>query len=373
MPQPDDDVDGAYDDDRGHSTANRSPREYVMGALVCWGIGAAFLAWGAIALGPSAVFDINDPDFIPFPAALAAILFVAGLNALFKAWRIGKVQAAYGQIVLDAKPARLGRRFRGVVRTSRDVVTKGPFRMRLACTRHSGFSRGGGSPAALWEAFCEAQAATRSSGGIPFSFDLPENGLPSVARSGDDGGSVYWTLHVTAPAEGPVFREELAVDVIGADGSTEAPRNLGAGFAGLPRPEQGWQRIMRFVAPPLGLLFALAGGAGVLNQWQYGQTGLARTGRIVTVERPSVTVALNPDGALARIARVTKNTAWQTGQAVDVICAPEQETPALRSCRMETGNDRWIDGAGTLAVSAVLLILSAWLWSRWQLRRPRPR
>ncbi len=70
---------------------------------------------------------------------------------------------------------------------------------------------------------------------------------------------------------------------------------------------------------------------------------------------PSLDVALD-EGGVVKIARVTRNHAWRVDEPVSVSCVEEGNT--LRSCRMDTGADRWIDGLGTLAVGTILLLLS---------------
>jgi hypothetical protein len=352
-------------------------RSFRMG-LFLWAASLVILASGIIWLGMPGVFEFNSPDFFPVPVALAAFAGVIGTIHMVQ----GVLQSArfrkFGASTLEAGPAVLGQVYRGRIRTARDLDVSGPFSIQLLCEKKSGVNRDRTSAvlASLWEASVSAPASTRSSTGIPFAFHIPANGLPGGTMPGSDGNleisSIFWTLSVSAPMQGLHFQAAFPVDVdvpgSARNAAGEAPRmpvNAAGAFAGEVRPEQLLARITRLIAPVLGILLVAAGGYATVNQWQLGQDGEAFTGRIVSVETPALGIALDGGGTV-RIPRVTKYNTWQTGQPVRVTC--RDDGGGIRTCRMDTGYDRWIDAVGTLAVGLVLLLVGGWLWLRWRAR-----
>lgn len=209
--------------------------------------GAATL-WVGWMLGWPLVIDIDDPDFNP-------MILIFGLFAAFTAGNI--VQALrwqsrgrrYGasQIDIDGRPPiALGTAFSGRVRTRQPVQATGDFRLVLTCfdvhERRNTSSSSSTSPYKseafpVWKAECTLPAATDTTKGLPFRFDLPasvgERPAPAIRPAGSPyfRGSIsinvpglrriftrnvppvarYWTLVVTAPMPGPDYRAEFTV------------------------------------------------------------------------------------------------------------------------------------------------------------------
>jgi hypothetical protein len=356
---------------------NLARRSYQMG-LFLWAASVVILGGGIVWLGMPGVFEFNSPDFFPVPVALAAFAAVIGTIHMVQ----GVLQSArfskYGASTLEAGPAVLGKVYRGRIRTVRDLDVSGPFSIHLLCEHKSGVNRDRTSAvlASLWEASASAPVSTRSSAGIPFAFQIPANGLPGGTMPGSDGNlevsSIFWTLSVSAPMQGLQYNAAFPVDVDVPGAASNAAgvarqkaANTASAFAGYIRPEQPYARITRMIAPVLGILLAAAGGYATVNQWQLGQDGAAFTGRIISVETPALGIALDGGGTV-RIPRVTKYNSWQTDQPVRVTC--RDNGGGIRTCRMDTGYDRWIDAVGTLAVGLVLLLVGGWLWLRWRAR-----
>jgi hypothetical protein len=352
-------------------------RSYQMGMFL-WTASVLILGTGIIWLGLPGVFELNSPDFFPVPVFLAAFAAVIGTVHLVQ----GALQSArfrkYGVSTLEADLAVLGQVYRGRIRTARDLDVSGPYVIQLLCEKRSSVTRGRTSAVleSLWEASVNAPASTRSSTGIPFAFHIPANGLPGGTLPGSDGNlevsSIFWRLSVSAPMQGLQYHAAFPVDVDVPGSARNAsgevrlmPVNATGAFAGHSRPEQPLTRIARLIAPVLGILLVAAGGYATVNQWQLDQDGTAFTGRIVAVETPALSVALD-GGGLVRIPRVTKHNTWQTGQRVQVTC--RDDGGGIRTCRMDTGFDRWIDAIGTLAVGLTLLLVGGWLWKRWRTR-----
>jgi hypothetical protein len=346
--------------------------------LFLWIASVVILGAGIVWLGVPGVFDLNSPDFFPVPVGLAAFAGVIGTVHLVQGVLLSARFRKYGVSTREAGPAVLGQVYRGRIRTTRDLDVSGPYTIRLLCEQKSGVNRGRTSAVleSLWEASVSAPASTRSSAGIPFAFQIPVNGLPGGTMPGSDGNlevsSIFWTLGVSAPMQGLQYQAAFLVDVdvpcaVSSAAGEDRPMAVNAArpFAGQIRPEQPFARLTRFIAPVLGILLAAAGGYATINQWQLGQNGTAFTGRIVAVETPALGIALD-DGGSVRIPRVTKYNSWQAGQPVRVTC--REDGRGIRTCRMDTGYDRWIDALGTLAIGLALLFLGGWLWLRWRAR-----
>jgi hypothetical protein len=354
-------------------TPDQARRSFRTG-LALWASGAAMLGAGIYSYGMPAMFEPNAPDFIPvfdfFAFALAAFGTIHIGRGFLQSARHNK----YGASTLEAGPAVLGQVYRGKIRTDRALEVTGPYTIRLLCESQAvsngdESSNSGKTRMSLWEASVSAPASTRSSTGIPFEFPIPMDGLPNRAGTSVAGYVIFWSLSVSAPMAGLHYRATFPIDVSVTGPDTDEDEEATAGrrasvteaFAGYARPEMPFTRILRFVLPVVGILLLAAGAYGTLNQISHSQNGVALTGKITAINSPALEVALD-DGRSAQIARVTKNNPWRLGQSVDVTCL--REGAGIRSCRMDTGSDRWIDGLGTLAVGTVLLLLAGWLWSR---------
>lgn len=341
--------------------------------LAMWGVAAAILVAGIIGLGMPAVFEFNSPDFMPMPGFFAFAFAAFGTihlgQGLFQSARFGK----YGASTLEAGPAVLGQVYRGKIRTDRALEISGPYVIRLFCESRDisdPDSESGKGRALLWEASVSASASTRSSTGIPFQFRIPADGIPNRTGSSLRGHEIYWTLSVLAPMAGLHYRAEFPIDVGATDAETEeeeveaarrGPASLKEAFVGQIRPERPGMGLLRFVVPIAGILLFTVGAYSTFLQWSHGRNGVALSGKITSVDRPAVDIALD-GGGTTRVARVTKNNIWQVDQPVQITCL--REGGELRACRMDTGSDRWIDALGTLAVGTVLLLFSCWLWFR---------
>ncbi len=353
-------------------TIDQARRSIKIG-MALWLTALAMLGAGVIWLGLPAIFDPASADFIPFPAAAAMFFAVFGLIHLGKGLLQSARSGKSGASTLEAGPAVLGRIYRGKIRTDRAIEATGPYAIRLLCESKA-LNTGSDSDDThlrtsripVWEATANAPTSTRSSAGIPFEFRIPKDALPNLHGSSVPGQMIFWTLSISAPMAGLHYQAVFPIDVgTGSETDDEpardGPRSLEAAFVGHVRPETSGKRIFRLVALVLGALLFGAGVYVTENQWSHGRNGVAFVGRITAINNPAVEIALDGGGAV-RIARVTKYTAWQVGQPVNLTCLKEGEV--LRSCRMDTGSDRWIDGLGTLAVGVVLLLLGGWLWSR---------
>lgn len=349
---------------------DEGPKSLKIGAAF-WVVEVIAFVWGYVSFGEAA-FNINSPDFFPVPLGL--ILFTAAFGTFYVLRGLVLMSHfdKFGTSKLDASNATPGKPYRGKIRTEHDIAAQGPFSLRLLCvrqTKSSGDYDGDGSNSIvttpLWEAVATVPASTRSSIGIPFQFAIPDDAERTLSRAFSEGHNIKWTLHVTAPLQGLDYSAEFPVDV-GGGNSNKATSGTAAkrSFAGTLRPEQTWMKIARFVAPVFGILFFGAGAYGTIVQAFHG--GIPFAGRIVSVNMPSVDVALD-EGGTVTVARVTRNSAWQVDQPVRVSCVEDGAT--LRACRMETGGDRWIDAVGTLVVGSLLLLLSLWLWRRYLMYR----
>lgn len=344
--------------------------------LGLWLAALVVLGGGIIWLGAPAMFDTASPDFIPvfdfFAAALAAfgsLWFGRGLLAVM---RHGK----YGASTLEANAAQIGQVYRGRIRTNRSLDVTGPYAIHLLCESKAVSHGLEDTPSSkhrvpIWEAKTKAPATTRSSVGIPFEFRIPADAPPNLHGSSLPGQAIFWTLTVSAPMAGLHYRAEFPIDVgtggeIDGEPAGDGPKSLAAAFAGYARPESPGMRFLRLAATILGGLLLGAGAYSTADQWRHGQHGVSLTGKVTALNRPAMEVSLD-EGGTAHLAYIRKSSTWAIGQRVQVTCL--READALRSCGMDTDGHRWIDGLGTLAVGAVLLLFGGWLWHR---RRARP-
>jgi hypothetical protein len=285
----------------------------------------------------------------------------------------------FGISELRANEPRLGEPFEGTIRPGRDLAPLGDFTVRVHCdntTRNRSMKSDGTNARTecLWEATVTVPAASRSSAGVPFAFDIPGNGLATGSRG--DAGHVDWTLEIRAPLGGVDYFAEFPVKMRGRRKQTEgtvatkATNAVGASrqeaFAGHEKPVPQWQRIAFPALLVVGSLLAAAGLYTTAQQIGLGLSGLPATGHVVEAEKWVVRVALDGSGpptVTARVALGSNFHRWEKAMAVRIVCRELGETP--RGCRMETGGERWINTTGTLLVGLVMLALA------WRLRRLR--
>ncbi|MBN9064182.1 MAG: hypothetical protein J0H41_17380 [Rhizobiales bacterium] len=336
-------------------------------AIVSWAIAAAILIAGVIWIGSASVFDTASPDFFPFPAGLAGVLAIVGMVHLGQGLRDLARRRKSGLSRIEAGKAQLGKVFSGRVWTEKPVAATGPYRVRLSC-EHSIPTEGPDDSsrrrtAVLWEKTVTANSSTRSNFGIPFSFELPPNGLPSGPEGLANGETVVWRLRASAPASGLNYVAGFVIDVSGTD--VAAPlRSTSDAFQGYARPEQPGVRILRFALPIVGALVVAAGGYASINQALHSWRGAAVSGTVTAFNRPQAVVALD-NGQTVSVPALSSHHQWREGQQVLVTCRADDDQYSV--CRMDTGFDRWTDAVATLAIGLILTAIGAWLWRRKRL------
>lgn len=336
-------------------------------ALTCWAIAAAILIAGVVWLGASSVFDAGSPDFFPMPAGFAAIFALFGFFHLGLGLQDLARRRKTGLSSLDAGAAFLGQVFTGRIRTANDVGATGPYRLRLACEHHTAAgadedSAGRRHIVVLWEKSLTVPKSTRSDLGIPFSFKIPADGLSSGPRGLANGDTITWKLGISAPTPGLDYAADFVVDVLSelnADGVQR--RSVAEAFKGHARPEQAGGRFLRFALPIVGLMLVAGGGYASVNQLLHSWRGAAVNGVILSFNRPQAEVALD-NGQVVMVPGLSSHNDWREGQRVVVTC--RRDGALYDTCRMNTGNDRWIDALATLAIGLLLTAIGAWLWRR---------
>jgi hypothetical protein len=137
-----------------------------------------------------------------------------------------------------------------VARTERGLAPRGDFMVRVRCdntTRHRNWKCGGSNTQTecLWEPTVAVAAATRSSAGISFAFDIPGNGLATGSRG--EAGCVSWTLEIRAPMDGIDYVAEFPVRMPGRSRSAAGTvATKGANTVGASRRQVPY----RSLSPP---------------------------------------------------------------------------------------------------------------------------
>ena len=349
-------------------------------AAFLFGIAAAALAVGAILWfgWPQAIdFKSHDAGIVAFFFALVAALlggfFLARALLHTARWR------KFGQSELQACEPRLGEAFAGTVRAARDLAPRGDFTVRLRCdntTRHRNIKGDGTNEQTecLWEASIAVPAAERSGNGVPFTFDIPANGLATGSRGA--AGRVSWTLDVRAPLEGLDYFAEFPIKMLSrrkssATAATATPARRGKAFAGYAKPVSRWERFVFPVLLVLGAFLVAGGLYTTAGQVALGHGGVPATGHVVDADTRAVLVAVDGSGAPAVRARVPIGSnfqRWETGKAVRILCRELGAQP--RGCQMETGGERWINTAGTLLVGLGMLAVAGWIRRRLRAAAP---
>jgi hypothetical protein len=359
------------------------------------------------------MLDPRSPGFAPVPHFFAAAALALGAFFLVRAYLHDRRFRLFGTSVVEADRAVLGQPLRGTLRIARPQALEAPITLRLRCDwLHHGStpghpSQGYTATEHLWEQVLELDPMGVAAG-VPFRFDLPEDGLPSGRRPRpatgvhpESPGEIVWALHASSSRPGTDYVAEFVVNVepggliaelarhAGAKGTPRVPSRdslparaaqvagllLGGEvptaedlqadaearpqpekpFASSPRPEQDWERLFRRVGLVAGVALGSIALLALSQQAIFGRGGVALPATVTAVAKNAVTLDLGPDDPAHRIS-VSSFHRWEPGQRVSVLC--ETGADGRRRCRMASGLDRWLDGLGTLAVA--LVALSVW-------------
>lgn len=350
--------------------------------LVCWAFAIAIAIGAYLWLGYSVAIDLNSRDFNPLPGFFFVCFSAVGTFFLFRGVLHTLRYRRYGSSALAVNEARLGQTLKGIVRTVRDLSPLAEFKARLRCDLHTSMRspKGGwtSSTSCLWESFQSVPASARSSAGIPIEIAIPDNGVASGTRksTSDSTERVTWALEVRAPLRGLDYYAEFPLTVGGhrrgsdeSDPPETAEHPAGARgdgpFAGYAAPRSNWSKL--FFMPFL-VAGAFISAAGVYTTWkEITRTveGVRVTAHITAVAVSTLDVAIDGSAASPITAHVNLGSNfydWKHGALVHLTCREVKED--TRTCRLDTGLERWINTAGTLVVGLLLLSLA------WALRPP---
>ena len=223
----------------------RATTAWVMAAVL--GAAAVWIGW---LLGWPWVIDMDHPDFNPM-ILIEGLLILLILWYVLQAIRWSLRSRSFGRSLIDIEgpvPVPLGGTMLGRVRTARPVRAAGDIRMVLTCfdvhERRYAAQAQAGSPHRreafpVWSAEHHLSAATDSTQGLTFRFELPDSvgerpvqplerpasaffrgsisinipGLRRIITRNRPPVARYWTLTVTAPTDGPDYRAEFAIPV----------------------------------------------------------------------------------------------------------------------------------------------------------------
>ncbi|WP_149803879.1 hypothetical protein [Mesorhizobium sp. NFR06] len=176
-------------------------------------------------------FDLNDREFNPLIFVPVLFILIA-LYSLSKAIRDTLRVRKFGRTTLVVGPATAGRRFEGLLRSSRDPAPGGDYTVQLRCIRTyrvggpvvntSGTQRSTYKEELRWqEKIVVPCASVRSSAGIPFAFQIPPDALASKGPPIYERvhGNVRWILTVSAPMPGLNYYAAFAIDMQGDSGN----------------------------------------------------------------------------------------------------------------------------------------------------------
>jgi hypothetical protein len=199
------------------ATRFQAREQYIM-AVVLAAL-ALGVEWKFHAQSPRPL-DLASGEIDPALVICGVIGFVALVflgQALLNSLRLRK----FGTSVLEIEEAVRGRRFRGVVRTARDVAPRDDYRVHLACIERlrKRPSPGNMSPRARdvtrWESRVIVPAAgVQSRVGIPFDIPLPDV-VPSGHAASESTVAIRWQLTVQASLPGLDYRAIFGVRVQG--------------------------------------------------------------------------------------------------------------------------------------------------------------
>ncbi len=391
--------------------------ELVRAALTTFGVVAAIVAGGFAWLGRDGMLDPHSPDFFPLVHFCAVVGALLGVFFLVRSYIHGRRYGLFGTSVVEYAAPALGERLAGTLRIAKPEVLSAPVTLRLCCDWRHYKDRAGGTKSrsevtsTLWEARIELPTAGAAIG-MPFQFDLPEDGLPSgrrpKPRTGvhpEGGGTIIWMLKALSPRRGTDYYAEFEVVVkpsravarqarrdkaarlrSGGTGRGEAiPEGAGpvvqtlailaggraadadeirddieaqsrpepdAPFASNPWQDTGRLSTIGRIALAVGLLLGAISIYSLGRQVMFTWKGVDMAATVTKVERGLVALDLGADDRNHRIS-VSAFHHWDPGQHVTARCMTAEDH--ARRCRMSTGADRWIEALVTTILAAAAL------------------
>ena len=393
--------------------------------LFCLAVAVAILLAGFYALGRSGMLDMRSPEFAPVPHFFAFAAFCLALFFFVRAWLHGRRYRLFGTSVVEGNVPALGEALVGTLRIAKKDALTAPIRLSLRCEwRHfqsdsaSPTSSGSAVTERLWEQSQELQS-TGVESGLPFQFDLPDDGLPSGRRPKpktgvhpESPGDIVWTLRASSPRRGTDYVAEFEMDVRpgrliralskgpkaepteGAQGDPVSPAlrtmtALGGAaslFLGGSVPtagelreeaeadaraepaepfaksgplEQGGERFLRVGTLIAALFLSLVAGVSLVREASFGWRCVESPAVVVKAETHAVILDFGPDDRAHTIS-VSSHHHWTPGENVVALCQTGED--GRRRCRMQSGFDRWLDGLGTLGLA--LTAFAVWTYLR---------
>lgn len=164
-------------------------------------------------------FDVNSPTFNP-AVFLPVILAAVGLFQAVKALRARSTGRRFGASVFEMEGERveLGETLRGRVKTSRDLVARDGFAVRLACIETVWISDSPGSKLrsesrredkVRWSASRKVASAGSAAQGVEVEFAIPSNAMKDAKTD-----AIRWTLEVEAEVDGARYEALFGVPVV---------------------------------------------------------------------------------------------------------------------------------------------------------------
>jgi hypothetical protein len=417
------DVMDKNDQVRIHMEAEQGDEERILSkaALTSFGIAVAILVAGFLWLGRDGMLNPHSPDFFPLPHFCAFVGVLLSVFFLVRALIHGRRYRLFGTSEIEGNQPVLGERFAGMLRVAKPQSLSAPITLWLCCNwRHYGEGtssvvRGSETTDTLWETSL-ALSPDGAADGIPFEFDIPEDGLPSGRRPKpkagvhpEPAGQIIWVLRALSPRWGTDYYEEFEIVVkpgripaelgkqirpalskrdkaagrtsfatrgasllgnilsliiggrvpdaaeISAEAEAETRPEPATPFASKPWEDQSGPRKIGRIALVVGIFLGVIALYTLSRQAVFGWHGWDMTAKITKVERNLVTLDLGAKDPVHPI-YVSAFHHWNVGQLVTVLC--ETADDGGRRCRMVSGYDRWLEGMVALFVA--LTALSIW-------------